>query len=417
MGFYFDSTAASTITKNRYTKKKIEALVFKSSFFAMIPKAPDHGGQQYVGALNIAPMASVSTQDSIAFTTGGASQYVQWQCPWKFGYASANVTGTAIDQTKGDENAMLDVIITEADRTYEAMGVMIGQGVWGNGGGAIGKFNGAGTVASTNPFTLATTSQIVNFYPGMIVNAATTNGTTGAVEAGSVTLASVDINNGTLTPTGNWSAGIATIANTDFLFLQGTFGATIAGVPAWIPDTNNRPQAGDSFNGVNRFTSDPTRTAGVFLNGLSAPKEESLFELLVLVQRLCGTGTGMGPTHAFANPLDYADICKSLSTRSFNDLTATAFENPQIGFKGIEIIASAGTIKLFPDIFVPANDTWVIDLPSWLMPSMGPVPKLLDQVDGIEWLRQAGLDAYQRRVGYRLATYCARPFACGVVTY
>jgi hypothetical protein len=414
--FYFDTTSASAITKLRYSKKKVDTLLMKSPAWGMMPKAPEYGGQSYQGALNLSPMASVSPSDATAFTTGYPSQYVQWTCSYYDLYASANVTGRAIKATKGDENAMVDVIVAEADKSYEAFGVVIGTMIWGNGGGSIGKFNGSGTVASTNAFTLSNINQITNFYKGQVLNAATTNGLTGSVETGSVIIASVDVNAGTLTPTANWSTGIPTISNSDYLFNQGCFGLLAPGIPGWIPDVNNRPQASDSFNGQNRYTGDPTRMAGVFYAGSGAPKEQSLFQLLTLIERLCGTGTGQGPTHCYLNPIDFADVTRSLTTRTQN-VEEFAYNDPQVGFKGIEIMSDRGAgIKIFKDQFVPSGDGYLIDMNSWLIPSMGDTPMLLDE-DGLEWARQPGVDAYQRRLGAHYTTYCSRPFANGVATF
>lgn len=414
--FYFDATSASAITKYRYTKKKVDTLLLKSPGFAMAPKAPEYGGQSYQGALNLAPMASASPSDSIAFTTGGPSQYAQWTCSWSELYASANVTGRAIKATKGDENAMVDVITSEADKSYEAMGVMLGAMFWGMGGGQIGQFNGSGSVTGTAALTLININTITNFYKGMILNTSATNGLTGTVKSGSVTLASVDVNAGTMTPSAAWNAGIATIANTDYVFIQGGFGAFAPGVPGWIPDVNNRPISTDSFFGQNRYTGDPTRMAGVFYNGKGAPKDQSLFQLLTLIERLCGIGTGQGPTHCFLNPVDYADVTRALTTRTQN-VTESAYNDPQVGFKGIEIVSDRGAgIKIFKDQFVLSGDGYLLDMSSILIPSMGEVPMLLDE-DGLEWCRQAGVNAYQRRVGAIYTTYFQRPWSCGVVTF
>ena len=415
--FYFDATSASAITKYRYTKKKIDSLIMKSPAFAMAPKSPEYGGQSYQGALNLAPMASVSPSDATAFTTGGPSVYAQWTCAWNALFCSANVTGFAIDATKGDENAMVDVIVAEADKSYEAVGYALGTMFWGMGGGSLAQLS-AGTVGGKGPFTVKVASTITNIYSGMVLNAATTNGTTGAVETGSITVATVDINNAQFYTVANATSGISTLANTDYLFNQGSFGAFAPGVPGWIPDVNNRPISTDSFNGQNRYTGDPTRMAGVFYNGKSAPKDQSLFQLLTLIERLCGIGTGQGPTHCFLNPVDYADVTRALNTRTQN-VIESAYNDPHIGFKGIEIISDRGAgIKIFKDQFVPQGDGYLLDMSAWLIPSMGDVPKLLGpQVDGQEWLRQSGVDAYQRRIGCRYTTYCQRPWANGVVTF
>ena len=410
MAFYFDQAAATAIAKNLYTRKEIETLVFESPLVGLMPKMTDGEGLQYVGAINSAVMSSVSTQDSIAFTTGSPSVYNPWQCQWKFGYVSANVTGTAIDQSRTDEGALVKIISREFDNGFKAMGIHLGQGIYGNGGGAIGQMASSSTLSGTTIY-LANASTVVNFYVGQIVNFSVTNGTgVGSVLSGSLTLTGVDVNNGTLTTNVALNT-IVGITTTGFIFNQGDWGNKFIGVGGWIPDVNNRPTSTDSFNGLNRY-SDPARLAGVFYSGGGAPKEESLIQTAILVNRMGGK-----PKHVFMNPLDFADVCKALQSRVIYT-TEASFSNPQIGFDAAKVVTPAGPLTLMQDPFCPSGNAYLLDLSEWLMPSMGPVPKILGEgVDGIEWLRQPGLDAYQARIGYRLTTYCAAPGHQGVCTF
>ena len=413
MGLNFDITAATPILKNRYTEMEIETLAFQSPGLAKFPKKTDGGGLQYVGALRNAVTSAVSASDTVAFTTGASSNYVQWQCPWKYAYASGNLTGAAIDQANGDMDSLVDAMTSEFDGVFIALGIHAGAAIYGNGGGSIGQFNGSGTVASTNAFTLANTSQIVNFYQGQILNAATTDGTSGSVESGSVTVASVDVNAGTLTPTANWSTGIATIANTDYLFNQGDFGAKFAGLAGWIPPSANRTGSWwtSSWNNVTR-TTDPVRLAGVAYKGSGAPKSETMIQTAALVGRMGGR-----PDLMLCNPLDYADVVKELSTR-VQYVTESAYENPQIGFDGVKVATQYGMITILMDPFCPQGTAWLLTLKTWLLISMGKLPKVLGTgIDGQEWLRNSGADSYQLRGGYRATTYCSAPGHNGVMTF
>lgn len=80
----------------------------------------------------------------------------------------------------------------------------------------------AGT--GTPTITLWRPKDAALFTAGEVIVACTSDGVTrGSQRAGSVTLASVDYVNGTLTATGNWTAGIAAIAAGDYLFKSGEF--------------------------------------------------------------------------------------------------------------------------------------------------------------------------------------------------
>ena len=408
--FNFDVTNANFVTKVRYETAKVEELVLKSPTLAIMPKRPDYGGTSYVGTAMYAPMASVSVSDAVAFTTGTPSQFATFNCPWNSLFGSANLTGYAIDACKGDENALVDVIYQQVDAAYLAMGIGLGQALWGSGGGSIAQLVG-GTIGGTGPFTLTIPSQITNMYAGMILNSSATNGSTGSVKTGSVIIQSVDVNAGTFTTTANFSTGIPTAANTDYLFPQGAFGAFLTfPIPNWIPSAATRPIVTDNFNGVNRFTTDPARLAGVFYAGGGADKAESLLQTLILVNRLQGS-----PTHVMANNLDFSDILKGLTGR-VEYSSVEAFKNPQIGFDAVKVVTPAGTVEIMQDPFVPQGSAWSLDIGDWVMPSMGEVPKIGD-IDGQMWLRQNGIDAYSLRLVARFTDFCRAPAHNGATTF
>jgi hypothetical protein len=408
--FNFDVTNANQVTKIRYSEEKVEELVLSCPTVALMPKRPDYGGTSYVGTAMYAPMASVSVSDAVAFTTGTPSQFATFTCPWNSLFGSANLTGYAIDACKGDENALVDVIYQQVDAAYLAMGIGLGQAVWGSGGGSIAQMNG-GTIGGTGPFTLTVPSQITNMYAGMILNSSTTNGTSGSVKTGSVILQSVDVNAGTFAVTANFTTGIPTAANTDFLFPQGAFGAFLTfPIPNWIPQSTNRPIVSDNFNGVNRFTTDPARLAGVYYAGGGADKAESLLQTLILVNRLQGK-----PTHIMTNNLDFADVLKGLTGR-VEYTEEFAFKNPQIGFDAVKVVTPAGTVSIMQDPFVPQGFAWSLQMDNWVLPSMGQVPKVGD-IDGQMWLRQNGIDAYSLRLVARFTDFCTAPAHNGVTTF
>lgn len=405
----FDIAAATPILKQYYTPKKIESLVFQSPAQGIIPKDTGGSGVAYVGAIRSAITPAVSYTDTVAFTNGASSVYKQWVCPWRSGYGRALVSGAALDQCGNDRGAFVKAVVSETEGAYAAIGQQIGAGLWHNGGGAIGQLDGLSNVG-TATVTLANPSDAINFRPGQTIKSSATDGTTGAVRAGSVTLTAVDIFAGTLTASAAWSAGITAPVNTDFLFPDGDFGLAFQGFPAWVvPNALRAGTLGTAFNGVTRSV-DPIRLAGVPLVGAGAPKKESMIQIGMMLNRL-----GAKPSHMFLNDLDFADISKDLTT-STRITTETAFKNPQIGFTALEYLAPFGSIKLMTDPFLSQGTAYVLDMSTWLMPSMGMIPKV-DFVDKLQWLRQAGSDSYEFRTLYRCATYCSNPAKNGVITF
>lgn len=404
----FDITAATPILKQYYTPMKVESLVFKSAAAGIMPKDTSGSGSTYEGAIRSAIGSAVSATDTVAFTATSSSVYKRWSCPWRNGYARALITGEVLDKTGNDKGAFVKAILSETEGAYDGIAGQLGSGIWGNGGGAIGKIDGVSNIATTQ-VTLANPSDAVKFRVGQVIKSSATDGTTGSVRAGSVTLTAVDLFTGVLTASGNWSAGIGLIANTDYLFPDGDFGAVFQGIPAWIVKNSLRSGLGTSFNGVDRST-DPVRLAGVAYSGNGAPKKESLIQLGMMLHRM-----GAKPTHAFLNELDFADVVKDLTTNT-RIVTETAYKNPQIGFTALEYVAPFGSIKLMTDTFVPQGEAYMLDMKTWKMPSMGQIPKV-DFIDKLNWLRTAGADSYEFRTLYRAATYCSLPGHNGVVEF
>lgn len=402
MGINFDSTAATQVLKIRYTEKKIETLTYQSALLALMAKDDNGGGASYNGSIRSAVTTARSASDALAFTTGSPSTYNMWTIPWKSSYASANITGEAIDKAKGDENALVDALVGEFDGAFVAHGIDLGGVLFGNGGGAIGQISSGSTVGSPT-ITLTNPDRVVNFQVGQILQTSIDDGTGGnGVKAGTVTLTKVDEIAGTLTASGNWSAGIGTVAVNDFIFNQGDYNAKVVGLQGWLPPAASRPSGADSFFGVNRSTA-PVKLAGVYYSGAGAPKEESLIQASMLVAR-----TGGKPDYCVCNPLDYADLAKALESRA-RIVTPEAYENPQISFSGIQVATPYGVITIISDVFCPLGTAYLLQMSTWLLISMGKLPKVLEETDGLSWLRNSGADSYQMRTAYRAALYCSAP--------
>lgn len=414
MGFVFDQVAANTISKELYTSKDIETLCFESPLVGMFPKWNQGGGIQYVGAINNALQSSVSTQDTIAFTTGSPSVYNRWQCAWKQNFASANISGMAIDMTRTDKGAMVDAITREMDNAYKSLGQALGRAIYGNGGASIGQLNNvapATTNVAGDTVTLANPSQAINFQVNQIVNCAVTNGTTGAVSAGAVTLIAVDLIGGVLVGNVAWATAISGFANNMYLFNQGDFGNYFPGLAGWIPPSGSRPTNTDSFNGVNRF-SDPIRLAGVYKAGNSAPMEETLIDGVILANKFGGK-----PNKGFLNPQDFSNLLKGMGGR-VQYTTDMAFENAQIGFSGVKIATPGGEVTLHQDPYCPQGQAWLLNLDEWVLASMGEVPKnLTEELTGNIWIPQLTSNAFISQMGYRATTYCAAPGHQCVVSF
>jgi hypothetical protein len=404
MGFNFDINAATPILKNRYTTEKIQTLAFKSALLGIIPKDTSQGGVQYVGAIRSAIGSTASHTDTTAYAAGSSSIYNQWLCPWAYGFASANVSGSAIDQSKGDPNALVDAMVSEFDGAFIDLGQQLGADLFGNGGGAFGQISSGSNVA-TQTITLADPSKIFNFVQGQVIQSSADDGTGGGgVRTGTATLTAVDIIAGTLKASANWNTAITGCLASDYLFQSGNYNGAYAGLAGWIvPAPGGTRTLTASFNGVVR-SNDPVRLAGVYYNGSGAQKVESMMKAAALTQRMNGR-----PDYLVVNPMDYADLEMDLGAR-VSYMTVEAFENAQVSFDAIKQATPYGMITILMDIFCPLGSGWMLELDTLLMPSVGEVPRVAGEgVDGLQWLRSATSENYQMRAKWIASTYCAAP--------
>ena len=162
---------------------------------------------------------------------------------------------------------------TEIDGVLRSVGDSIATALFRDGSGAIGQISTSTTVGSAI-IDLVKDTDVTNFEVGMKLQASATK-SGGSVRTGTIEVASVNRTATTnqITCTGNLTAGISAIAQSDYLYVQGNYDSTVTGLEGWIPTT--APTSGDSFFGQDRST-DATRLGGQRIDGSSMTIVESL---------------------------------------------------------------------------------------------------------------------------------------------
>jgi hypothetical protein len=413
MANILDSSQLQNFVKQRYTKKKVESIVIKSSLLGIMPKNTNGGGASWQGTIRNATATTRSASDTVAYgATGAASSYKKFTCAWASDYCAANISGTVVDLAAGDQNSLVDAAMGEVDGALLSLGISLGTGLYGDGGGAIGQIS-AGSNVGTPTITLANISQILNFQVGDVLQASVDSGipNAGTRSAGAtVTVTAVNTATGTITVSGNWSAGIAAVAASDFLFKQGDYNSKIIGLAGWLPTTSPTSTA---FCGVDR-SGDPERLGGVRYNGLGAPKTESLIQLAALISRFYGQ-----PDTAVMNPLDFVDLAKELASKQmYAPQTVGSFGDAQISFEGFKLACPTGMVTVLQDPFCPQGIGYMLQKNTWELVSVGELPRFqaMDKLSG-DWLRQQANDSYTAHAYYRATTFCSAPGWNGVVTF
>jgi hypothetical protein len=394
----FDTTAATPILKTKYQSKKVQSMAYKKSpALGMIPKDNDGPGDQKNFVMRYARTSGGSSQFGTAQTNAGPSSYKKFAVTTVTDYSVASITGKTIMECKGSAKALVDAMSGELNSAIETAAESAEVNIYGNGGGARAVIDGASTMAGAT-ITLSKPADIARFENGMWVQLASTDGTTGSVRGGHVQITGIDRDLGTLTTSGgNWSTQIPGALNTDFIFREGDFGATMSGLGAWLPAS--APGA-TAFFGVDR-TADTTRLGGVRYNGAGGPQDEVIIEAAARLLKENGT-----PDILLANNLDVSPLVKQLGTK--RQYTSADSTLAGIGYRAMEIETAAGPVKIVADPKCPKGTAWLLQMDTWELVSMGDVPHILD-LDGNNWLRESGADAYQIRVGSYSNVGCYAP--------
>lgn len=283
-----------------------------------------------------------------------------------------------MEASKGNANAFIEAATSEIDGAIQTATRSLAIAMYRTSGGSIGV---VGSFNATT-ITLSDPESVTNFEVNQVIVASLLDGG-GVVKAGSVTLTGVDRDNGILTCT---TAGIATLANADFLFRQGDYGVKLSGLQSWLPNTT--PSATPFFS-VDRSV-DPTRLGGIRFDGSALPIEEALISAASRVAR-----EGGKPDHCFMSYSKYADLEKALGSKvQYVDMKV----NPEIGFRGILINGPRGPIRVVPDQNCPSDRAFMLQMDTWKLYSLGKAISILDS-DGNKMLREAADDAVEVRVG------------------
>lgn len=396
-----DISALTAVLKVQYTQKKVNTLSYTNNpFWAMVKKRTDFLGVNKVVAIRNGNPQGRGFDFATGLANISSSTYNKFTVTRSKDYAFGQVYGEAIEASAKDAGSLLQGLKSEIDGAMYTATRSLAAGLFGNGGGARGQIASG---QATPTITLVDPSQAVNFEVGMVLNTSTTDGTSGAKKAGTVTLTGVDRVAGTLTASGNWTAGIATVAANDYIFQNGDFEAVrqgVVGLAGWVPAT--APTGGDSFFSLDR-SSDPVRLGGVrYTAGSGGPIEEILIDAAALLVR-----EGSKPDVAFMNPLDYANLVKALGSKVIYD-RSKSFDDPDIGFDSVKLMGPAGPIKVVADLNCPRGKGWMLQLDTWAFESLGGAPRILN-LDGSDMLRSASTDSYVFRIGYYGNLTCEAP--------
>jgi hypothetical protein len=318
-------------------------------------------------------------------------------------YALASLDGEFLDASSGNPAAIAEGFKVAMDDALYNVTRSIGFSMFRNGGGARAQLAASAAVSTTtvsnDTLQLTSTSSMQGIEPGMWIQTAPTDGTSGSVSAGKVQVLRVDRGAKKIICVSDALIAMPALANSDYVFRAGDFGAVIKGFEAWCPST--APAFGDNFFTVDR-SSDPNRLAGIRY----APGAGTIQEILVAASALA-FDNGAEPDTVILNPLDMANLVNQVGSKATIPVKT---DKPSIGYSGVELYGAAGRMTVMADPSCQRYKAWMLTKDTWEIWSLKDVPRVLNR-DGQETLREANADADELRVGGYLQMVCYNPGA------
>ena len=374
------AASASTykLLRELWPQNSIYELLFKESpFLGMVKKDTSfYEKKRYIGVGYAMPQGiGVSFADAKQFKT--ASKAVEFAITPVSYYGAFSLEGRLMRQAKSNKAIIVDPMKRESRNMFLGIKRRWAKDIHGNGGGAIGRILSTSTLSSQT-ITLDTGTDIRSFEIGMPLQCATTDGTSGSVMSGYVTVASIGGTDTAPTITINessWSSAIPSVTTTSYLFPYGCFGGVLTGLDGWLPNHSGSP--GTLF-GVTRTTwADKLAGKVISVAGLG------MRQAFLKMARVSADGFGVPDTilTSTRNWESLANELQSANVLNFTAAPASGVGSYKVGveYKAISLVGPNSPLKVCADPDMPDTYSRCLQMDTFTLASTG---ELLSWIDG-----------------------------------
>ncbi len=382
-----DLTSLAPVFKELYPRGLAEILYKKCKLAGWLPKEGNFTGNQ----ADIVPLISGvrgSTRFADALEDQSVVKTLKFAVPRRRDYAIASVDAETMAASENDKGAFAKVLDEQTRGAMYELQESFGYQIYHNGGGARAQGDGAWTVTS-NTIVISDSNARVYFQNEMRIQFASTDGTSGAVRSGYVTIDKVQATPSSctlITKEANVQAEVPTVANNDYIFRKGDFGNCIEGLLAWIPST--APGA-TPFLGVDR-TIHTTKLGGLRFN---ASDSSGIIEEIIIDALAYASTEGAEPDAIFMGPRRFAELVKSAYGKTEILESSTM---PGIGYKAIQFPCDWGTVSIIGDAKCPHNHAFALTKETIHFKHLKAFPHFA-QDDGRKYSRNESADGIQFR--------------------
>lgn len=409
-----DTTAFDPLFKDHYAPGKIENILFdECPAFTLIKKSGRSrraGGRKWVQPVQTTlPNRGSSTFATANAQTNGETKSDAFEPTRAKHYRVAKIDNETIEASAtGDEDAFQEAL-DEIDRTLKAEANWCNFRFYRSRGGAIGRMTNTGF--ATTAMTIDDAAALWAVAKNDVLLLASTDGTSGAVRAGSVTVAGVlhpsPSGVATITTTANIVAGVAAAAANDFIFLDGDFGLAPAGLADYCPDT-------DAAAITTLFSFDRSvdnRLGGSRVDGTGMSIADLITEMCFKHMSDAGMSAS-GQRVLFAHPFTMNTLTKQMDAKTVllapSDFAGSNRSAP-IGIQAWRINVAGVDVNIVLDRMCPVKRLYLINLKAWSMfYANSRYPAFLTERVSVLKIAENG-DSYECRVGGYLNNVTSAP--------
>lgn len=397
----------------------VEQIYKGSPLLGMIKKDTNFGEKIRYVSVGTSPPQGIGAAFGQAKANKTPSTAEEFQVQTTTYYGSFSIAGDLFRRYKytGNKALLVDPMGRDSKGLMRQIKNDLSSFIHGNGGGALGRIASTSTLTSQT-ITLDTAADKRRIVKGMTLWAATTDGTSGSILPGYVTVASVG---GTATaPTvtineATWSGAITGLTTTSYLFRAGAVGTgaggdgVLQGLDAWLPSHSGSP---GTFLGVNRNNA-PEQLAG---NVISATTKSPRQRIMEASQVQADTGASDGRLVYVMSTRQWVNLYNELSNA--NALVMTKAPSAPVGglkvgveYDAISLVGAGGKIEIVADPWAPDNVERLLNLDSFTLASCGDMIHWDDDATPDSPMLEDAADAREIRAVGDIALICNDPWS------
>lgn len=320
-------------------------------------------------------------------------------------YGAFSVDGRLMRMAKGGNKAILvDPVKRESKNLIWQWKRDLSRYLFGNGGGSIGRITGTLTTVTA---LLSKASDRRAFQPNMLIQASSTDGTSGSLRSGEATVSSVGgtLDAPSVISTVAWATAITGCVTDDYLFRKGVFGNVVTGFDGWNPSHSGSPGA---LFGVTR-TTNPYELAGIPVDGAALSHKQAIGRAARRVHEAGGK-----PDTYITSTANYESLSNELQSAGmlrYSQVPAQSIGKFHFGVKydAIQVMGPAGPINVIADPDCPDAVSRMLTLDTWTLASTGELVSWIDGAGPGGLMMEDGADAGEGRLVGDYQLICEAP--------